>query len=50
MNVEFEHDVGAVRFGGVYADTEEVPYFLVTFAFGEKLKDFTLAGCEAGAR
>jgi len=50
VEIEFEHDVGAMGFGGVDADVEEVGYFLVAFAFGEELKDFAFAGSEAGAR
>jgi hypothetical protein len=34
VEVEFEHDVGAVGFGGVDADVKEIGDFLVAFAFG----------------
>ena len=49
VEVEFEHDVGAVGFGGVDADVEEVGDFLVAFAFGEELEDFALARRETEA-
>jgi hypothetical protein len=49
VEVELEHDVGAVGFGGVHGDAEEVGDFLVGFAFGKELEDFAFAGSEAGA-
>jgi hypothetical protein len=49
VEVELEHDVGTMGFGGVDADVEESGDFLVAFAFGEELEDFTLARSEAGA-
>jgi len=49
VEIEFEHDVGAVGFGGVDADVEEVGDFLVAFAFGEELEDFTFARRETEA-
>jgi hypothetical protein len=50
MEAELEHDVGAMSFGGIDADTEESGDFFVAFAFGEELKDFALSRSEAGAR
>jgi hypothetical protein len=49
VEVEFEHYVGAVGFGGVDADAEEAGYFLVAFALGEELEYFAFARREAGA-
>jgi hypothetical protein len=49
VEVEFEHDVGAVGFGGVDTDVEEVGDFLVAFAFGEELEDFAFARRETEA-
>jgi hypothetical protein len=48
VEIELEHDVGAMGFGGVDADAEEVGDLLVAFAFGEKLEDFAFTGGEAG--
>jgi len=48
VEIELEHDVGAVGFGGVDADAEDVGDFLVAFAFGEKLEDFAFARGKAG--
>jgi len=50
VEIEFEHDVGAVGFGGVDADVEEIGDFLVGLAFGEELEDFAFARGEARAR
>lgn len=50
MEIEFQHDVGAMSLGGFDGDTEEGGDFLVGFAFGEKLKDFAFSGGEARAR
>jgi len=50
VEAEFEHDVGAMRFGGVDADAKERGDFLVALALGEELKDFAFARSEAGAR
>jgi hypothetical protein len=50
VEIELEHYVGAVGFGSVYADSEEIGDVFVAFAFGEQLKDFALAGGEAIAR
>lgn len=50
MESEFEHDVGAMSFGGVDADAEEGGDFLVALALGEELQDFAFARSEAGAR
>ena len=50
MEVELEHNVRAVGFGGVDADAENRGNFLVGFALGEELKDFAFAGGEAEAR
>ena len=50
METQFEHDVGAMGFGSIHADVEERSDFLVRFAFGEELKDFSFAGSKAGAR
>ena len=47
MEVELEHDIGAMGFGGVYGDAEEGGDFFVGFAFGEELQDFAFAGSEA---
>lgn len=49
VKVELDHDVGAVSFGGIDADAEEVGDFLVGFAFGEELKDFAFARGESAA-
>lgn len=46
VEIEFDHDVGAMSFGGVDADAEEGSNFFVGFAFGEELKDFALARSE----
>jgi len=48
VKIELEHDVGAVSFGGVDADAEDVGDFLVAFAFGEELEDFAFARGKAG--
>jgi len=48
VEIELEHDVGAVGFGGVNADTEDGGDFLVALAFSEELKDFAFARGEAG--
>jgi len=50
VEIEFEHDVGAVGFGSVDADSEEIGNVLVAFAFGEQLKNFAFARREAMAR
>ena len=48
VEVELEHDVGAMSFGGVDGDAEQGGDFFVGFAFGEELQDFAFAGSEAG--
>jgi hypothetical protein len=50
MEVLLKHDVGAMSFGGLYADAEEVRDFLVALSLGEKLKDFAFAGCQTAPR
>jgi hypothetical protein len=50
MEVQLEHDVGAMSFGGLYADAEEVSDFLVALSLGEKLKDFAFAGSQTAPR
>jgi hypothetical protein len=47
---EFEHDVGAMSFGGVDADAEEGGDFFVALALGEELQDFAFARSEVGVR
>ena len=49
MEIELEHDIGAVSFGGVDADAEDGGNFFIAFAFGEELEDFAFARGEAGA-
>jgi hypothetical protein len=49
VQVELEHDVGAMSFGGVDADAKNGGDFLVGLAFGEELQDFPLARSDAGA-
>jgi hypothetical protein len=46
VEVLLKHDVGAMRFGSLYADAEEVRDFLVALSLGEKLKDFAFAGSQ----
>ncbi len=48
VEIELKHDVGAMGFGGVDADSEEVGDVLVAFAFGEELKDLAFTRSEAG--
>src|SRR5208283_5305352 len=50
VEIELEHDVGAMSFGGVDADAEEVGDLLVALAFGEELEDLAFARSEAGTR
>ena len=47
--VEFEHDVGTMNFGGVDADIEDRGDLLIGFAFGDELEDFAFARSKAGA-
>ena len=49
MEIELEHDVGAMGFRGVDADVEEGGDLLVRFALGKKLQDFAFAGSETEA-
>src|SRR5208282_1613457 len=42
VQVEFQHDVGAVRLRGSHADAENPGHFLVAFPFGQELHDFAL--------
>lgn len=49
VEVEFEHDIGAMGFGRVDADAEKIGDFLVGLAFGEELEDFAFAGSDARA-
>ena len=48
VEIELEHDVGAMSFGGVDADAEDGGDFLVAFAFGEELEDFAFARGKTG--
>ena len=48
MEIELEHNVGAVGFGGVDANAQEGGDFLVGFAFGEELENFAFAWGKAG--
>jgi len=50
VEIELEHDVGAMSFGGVNADAEEGSDFLVGFALGKELKDFAFTRRKAGTR
>ena len=50
VEIELEHDVGAMSFGGVNADAEEGGDFFVGFALGEELKDFSFTRGKAGTR
>jgi len=47
VEIELEHDVGAMGFGSVDADAEEVGDVLVAFAFGEELEDLAFARGDA---
>src|SRR6185295_8194383 len=49
MEMEFPHDVSAVRFHGLDTDAEHVGDFLVALAFGEQLDDFPFARSERPA-
>ena len=50
MQLEFAHDVGAVRFGGFYADAKGYSYFLAAFALRKQLHYFALPRREAAAK
>ena len=49
MEIEFEHDVGAMSLGGIHTDAEEGGNLLVGSAFGEELEDFAFTGSETKA-
>ena len=49
MEIELEHDVGTVGFGGVDGDAKEGGDFLVALAFCEELENFAFARRETGA-
>ena len=49
MQIELEHDVGTMSFGGVDADAKKGGDLFVGLAFGEELEDFALAGSETEA-
>jgi len=50
VQLKFTHDVGAVRFGGLYADAKRDSYFLAALSFRKQLHDFALTGSEAAAK
>jgi len=50
MKVLLKHDVGAMSFGSLYADAEEVRDFLVALSLGEKLEDFAFARGQTAPR
>jgi hypothetical protein len=50
VEIELEHDIGAMGFGRVDTDTEEGGDFLIGLAFGEKLENLAFARGEAGTR
>src|SRR5208282_3920634 len=43
VNVQLQHDIGSMRLCGAHADAENSGHFLVAFALGQELHDFTLA-------
>jgi len=50
MEVELEHDVGAMGLGCFHADPQKASDFLITLTFGEKLQDFAFPRSQAVSR
>ena len=48
VQIELDHDVGAMGFRGIDADAEERGNFLIALAFGEKLENLAFARSDAG--
>src|SRR5438105_9601976 len=47
MQLEFSHDVCAVRFSGFHADVEDHGNLFAALSFGEELHDLSLAACQS---
>jgi hypothetical protein len=50
VQIKFEHDVGAMGFGGVDGDAEERGDFFIGLTLGEELEDLAFTRSEPGAR
>src|SRR5205807_4741802 len=47
MQLEFSHDVGAVRFSGLHADIEDHRNLFAALSFGKELHDLSLTACQS---